>query len=203
MKDRSYIHVNTSITNKTVLLSLGGYLIFPQAGVFWQSDSQTVALNMSALPMLERLMESAMYLDLSSLGLSINSKNPDIINAAEFFTDAVLKKYFALSQSFLIIVDTPALFTEKFYLNHCNLPGTFTAYQEPKFPLFVNYGKMAEYWKTEEDGFWSVNVQDSFIRNFVFTYRPEGQLRNITPNAVPTRTFKNSNGFLLEIGTYK
>ncbi len=203
LKTRTYFHVEEDLTNKSVMLVLGGYLVLPEPGVFWQTGERTFAINFSSLPMLERYFESSQYLDLSSLELSVSTDNPDMINAEEFFSDDVLKRYMTLSQSFLVVVDAPLLFTAKHYLKHCNMPGMFTAYKEPKQTLMVGYGRVAEYWKTEEDSHWSVTVQDAFLRNFAFSYRPTKQLQNVTAAAVPTRTFKHSQGFLLDIGTYK
>lgn len=203
LKSHAYIRINVPVTNKTVMLVLGGYLVMQQAGVFWQTGDQTFVLNFLALPMLERYFESSRFLDLSALGLSQSSENPDEINAAEFLSDTVLKKYLTLSQSFFVVVDTPALFTEKIYLRHYNLPGMFIAHQDPVYPLFVGYGRMAEYWKVFEAGYWSVAVQDSFTMNYVFSKRPVADLQNVTPNAIPGNTFKHSDGFLLQLGTYK
>lgn len=202
LKTRAYLQLNEDLTGKSVFLVLGGYMIFPQDNVFWQSGDNIFALNVGMLPLLERYYESSMYLDLSALQLSEHSENPDIVNVEEFFSDDVLKRYMTLSQSFFVIVDTPHLFVGKLALRDCNLPGMFTAYHDPEYPMIVNYGKLAEYWKVKEDGQWSVSVQDSFMRNFVFTTRPIAELNNVTSNGIPNQTFKNSQGHLLQIGAY-
>lgn len=202
LKTRTYVHIDEDIENKTVLLVLGGYLIFPDRGSFWQSGDRSFAINFSSMPILERFFESKNYLDLDALGLDISQANPDMINVDEFLSDDVLKKYLTLSQSFFVIIDSPNFFTNRIFLKHSAMPGMFTAYQDPSYPLIVGYGKSAEYWKTFEDGYWSVNVQDSFFRNYVFTYKPIEQLKNITPNAVPSQTFFHSRGYLLEIGSF-
>ncbi len=200
---RAYLNVGTDITNKTVLLVMGGYLVFPEDNVFWQNGDQSFALNLSALPLLERYFESNPYIDLSSLGLDISSVNPDTVNVPEFTSDAVIRKYLELSQSFFVVIDTNNIFTNKYAIRKANMPGMFTSFIDPVYPLVVNYGRVAEYWKIQEDGQWSVNVTDNFLRNFVFTYKPIKQLNDVTPNAVPSDTYKMSQGLLLEIGSYK
>jgi len=107
-----------------------------------------------------------------------------------------------LSQSFLVLVDTPNLVTNKIELRHSQLPGMFTAYQDPVYPLLVNYGKVGEYWKTHEDGYWSVTVQDSFLRNYILSQQPIYHLPNITNNLLPSKPFWHSRGYLLEIAAY-
>lgn len=203
LKTRTYFWVDEDLTNKTVVLILGGYLILPEEGVFWQTSEQTFAINFHSMPLIERLFESSIYLDLSELELDINPEIPDLINVQEFLSDATLRKYMTMSQSFLAIIDTPNLFSNRLHLRECNMPGMFTSFLDPTYPLVVNYGKVAEYWKVKEDGYWAVNVRDSFLRNFVFTSRPEAQLQTASLANIPNKEFKHSRGFLLQIGAYK
>jgi hypothetical protein len=107
-----------------------------------------------------------------------------------------------LSQSFLVIVDTQQLTTNKIYLRHSSMPGMFTAYRDPVYPMVANYGKIVEYWKTYEDGHWAVNVQDSFLRNYIFTTQRKQQLANVTNNMISSKPFWHSRGYLLEIAGY-
>lgn len=199
LRNKMYLYLDQDTSNKTVLFSLGGYLLLPEEGIFTQTGPNVFCLNISAMPLLERYFESSKYLDFTSLGLDILVDDPDRISAEQFYTDAVLKKYVTLSQSFFIVIDTPNLVTNKINIRHSNLPGMFTCYQDPVYPLFVGYGKMAEYWKTEEDGHWSVSVQDSFYRNYVLSYQPNFGLNNVTPNLVPNNVYHHSRGVLLEI----
>ncbi len=200
--ERTYLRINQDITNKTVLLVIGGYLYFPQDGVFWQAGERSFAINWSAIPLIDRYYESKKYLDLSSLGLSVNTFNDDIVNAQELMSDDVLIKYMTMSQSFFVVVDTPNIFSNKIPLRVNGMPGMFTAYKDPTYPLIVGYGKLAEYWKTYEDSQWSVTVQDSFMKNYVFDEKPINQLNNVTGNANPYDVFRHSPGFLLQIGSY-
>lgn len=62
---------------------------------------------------------------------------------------------------------------------------------------------MAEYWKTKEDGQWSVTVRDSFLRNFVLSSRPDHSLQVASPAGVPCQTFYHSRGYMMQIGAYK
>ena len=201
MKNKTFVKLNKDITNKTVMLILGGYLIFVDNKSFFQVNDDTFAINFNELPMLERYFESNPYLNLKHLGLPESSDNVSLINVPEFFSDEVLTKYLTLNQTFFVILDSPSLFTNKIYLRPSNLPGMFTAYKEPKYPLFVNNGRIAEYWKTFEDGHWTVNVQDSYLKNSVFSSKPESELVNVSNNNIPLRTYYNSRGFLLEIGS--
>lgn len=201
MRGKTFIKLNKDITNKTVMLVLGGYLLFVDNKSFFQINDDTFALNFNEMPLLERYFESNPYMNLKHLGLPESSDNISLVNVEEFFSDEVLTKYLTLNQTFFVVLDSPSIFTNKIYLRSSNLPGMFTAYKEPKYPFFVNNGRIAEYWKTFEDGHWTVNVQDSYLKNNVFSSKPESELVNVSDSNVPLRPYYNSRGFLLEIGS--
>lgn len=202
LKDKITFSISQDITDKSYFLVLGGYLVFPDDGVFWFSGDKSFTLDLTKLPHLERLVESRMYMDMSSLELLSNEINPDLINIDDAWSDEVIKRYLTMYQTFLVIVDTPNLITNKVYIRHSSLPGMFTSYQEPTTPLIVGYGKVAEYWKTNEDDHWAVNVLDSYYRNYLISNQPTSSLKNITDHTTPVSTFYNSRGFLLEITGY-
>lgn len=199
MRFKTFLTIEEDITDKTVMLVLGGYLLFIDGKSFLQINEKTFALIFNDMPILERLYESRPYLNLESLGLPVSSDNESLVNADEFLSDEVLTKYMMMDQSFFVVVDTPSLTTTKHFIRSSNLPGMFTSGFDPVYPLFVGNGRVAEYWKTHEDGFWSVTVQDSYLRNNVFSYNPQDYLNNISDHRVPDRTTYNSRGFLLEI----
>ncbi len=203
LRDKINFSVNENLDGKSYILILGGYMVLPQQDVFWRSGEHGFTLDINRINYKERFFESRQYLDLSGLGLSQSANGDNVFDYDELMSDAVIKKYMTLSQSFLVIVDVPELVSNKVYLRHSSLPGMFTSYQEPVYPLMVNYGKIAEYWKSSEDGFWSVNVQDSYLRNYIVSQQPvrEGQL--ITDQLDATKPFYHSRGFLLELAGYR
>lgn len=199
MKHKTFLKIDKDITDKTVLLVLGGYLLFVDNRSFMQINDDTFALNFNEMPLLERYFESNPYINLSSLNLPISSDNTSVINVPEFFSDETLTKYLMLPQSFFVVIDTKSLKTEKKYIQSSNFPGMFTTRTEPIYPLFVGNGRIAEYWKTLEDDVWSVTVQDSYLKNNVFSYTPHDTLVNISDSRVPITPTYNSRGFLLAI----
>jgi len=192
--------VDTDVTKKCIFLVLGGYLVVPEEGVFWQSSEKTYCLNLKRINYLQRILESKNFIDISSLGLTESELNPENINIAEVTSDAVIRKYFGLSQSFFVVVDRDELFFNKIFLKPSTLPGHFTAYQEPTYPLFVGFGRMIEYWKVKEGSYWSVTAQDTWYRRYSFHGETESSLVNVTNQLAFDRTSFNSEGMLLEIG---
>jgi len=203
LRNHAYLQIPIATPGKTVLLSIGGYLVLPDAATFWQVGDQTYGLTLENLPYLERYFESSQYLDLSSLPLSTSPLHPERISAVELWSDPVIRAYLTLPQSFWIVVDTPHLFTVRRSLRSPGLPGMFVSVIEPRAAVITGYGKIAEYWQTYEDGQWSLTVEDSFYRHYVFDTVPSDQLTVITAGLTPMHSYSHSRGYLLEIGAYR
>ena len=201
--DKVYFTIDGDFNEKSFFMVLGGYLVFPEEGIFWRSGDNTFVLDIARLPLLERFFESSLTLDLSGLELSTTNSNPDAIDLSEFWSDKTIKNLMTLSQSFFVTVDIPYMAISNVHLRHSNSPGMFTAYQKPVYPLVVNYGRAAEYWRTEEDGQWSVTVQDSFLRNYIVTQSRIENIGIVTGKLNSTKPFYHSRGYLLEIAGYR
>ena len=102
LKNRTYFSTVVDLTNKTVILVLGGYLQFLEPNVFWQVSNNSFAINWSNIPLIDRILESRKLIDLSSLSLTVYPSSPNAINTNELFSNEVLLQYMSLSQSFLV-----------------------------------------------------------------------------------------------------
>ena len=204
LKKRMYINIPGDLTGKYVFLVIGGYLVLPQADVLWPVNDNLYAVNPSMLPLAERYMESKDSLDLSSLGVTIPSYSENAVSLPEFLSDDVLKKYFTLSQSFAVVLDATNIFIDSKYIKHSNLPGMFTTWEDPVYPLCAGHGRLLEYWKnrSEHGEVWSVTTNDAFYRNYVFSYKPKIHSDVITDHKTPNLPYYNDRGRLLVIGSY-
>lgn len=200
LKKRIYLKLPQPTIGKTVILVLGGYLVFPESGVFWQTGDDVFAIDIMKLPFVERYFESKEYLDLSALDLPVNTVNPSATKLSELYSDETLTKYLTLPQSFFCIVNTESLFTNRIPLRSSARPGMMIAYTEPNYPMFVGHGRTAEYWSVFEDGQWAVNVENSYQRNKLSATQPESFLNIINDSDLPEMFASNSQGYLLEIG---
>lgn len=202
LKERTYITLPTDLTNKTTILVLGGYLVFPQENVFWQTSNNSFALNFGMIPLLERYFESRNYLDLSGLGLSIDPEAPDKIDPVELYSDRVLLNYLTMTQTFLVIVDSSVLFANRKYPSQSQIPSLYTTYQEPRYPLVLNFGRCAEYWSVRDGDRWSLSVQDTFLKHGVYGTTGGEPIVNLTDRLIPSSPFHISSPYFLEIGGY-
>ena len=200
--ERMYLDTKVDLTGKSYFLVMGGYLVFPDEQVLWKVNDTTVALNCNMLPYIERFYESDAVMDLTELNIERDLDNPGLFNINQLKSNEFIKSYMLARNTFVVILDTNHFVYNKNYLRHSNLPGMFKSYQEPEYPLIVNYGRIAEYWKTYEDEQWSVTVNDSFLRDYVLDFYTETNLELINNHLVPMSPNQHSRGFLLELGCY-
>lgn len=199
-KTRIYINTGQDLTNKTVMLVLGGYLHFVDGDSLFQFNDSTFGLNISRLPLAERYQESFPYLDFSELLLDTRPDNPTVVDMEQFYTDEKLTAYLTMSQSFFVIIDKPNVFRNRIQVRNEPLPGSFLTYSEPQYPLVVGHGRVAEYWKQLEDKYWHLTVNDSYLQNKVFAtldYPEQVVAYGSNETMVP---YFNSPAYLLELG---
>ena len=189
----------TTLDNKSFILVLGGYMIFIKENIFFKQGDLSFSLNLKTIRYVDRILESDQFLDLSKLGLTKYPQYNDAYNTAELIGNDVIKKYFTLSQSFLVVIDTPVLYTDTITIKDCDIPGNFRTYTEPRYPLFVGHGRIAEYWHTRQVGYWEVTVTDPYLRNFILTQGPELTSGYITDQLDPTKPTASLRGHFVAI----
>lgn len=201
LKERAYIRLPStkSVVGKVPMLVCGGYLNFVGAS-FWQSGEDVFSVDFHAMRLLNRYYESLPYINYDYLGLTGTSLNKEQVSVEQFYSDEVLTKLLTGTQSFLVLVNTDQLFTNKVRLRGAKLPGMFVSEHNPTYPLMMGYGRVAEYWKTYEDKQWSLTVKDNLLNHRVFDYNNAEQARSVSDQRVPYQPFDFSRGYLLEIG---
>lgn len=172
LKDKIRFSVDMDLTGKSVFLVLGGYLVFQQENIFTQVNDNSFLLDVKNLPHAARIMESDKFIDLSPLELTRPVDENTTYSIDEIFSDAVLRKYLTLSQSFLVVVDTPNLNVEKMELREAGTYSVFTTIQEPLYPLIIGNGRQVEYWRKQEEGVWALLIGDEFAKNYMALMQP-------------------------------
>lgn len=195
--DKIFFSINENIGNRSFLLVLGGYMVYPDARYFKQISDNAFMLDLNQIKYLERLLESKNFIDLSS----INIFKDKLIDSDLAKTDDVIRQYMTLSQSFLVLVETPKLAFNKIQIKKSNLPGLFHCYQDPIYPLMVGYGRMVEYWKVSNDRFYSVHVADNLMRDYLLSDNLRGDFNLANSNVNLNHKFKHTNGEFLIIST--
>lgn len=145
----AYLKLPSAIGNKIPILVIGGYLHALDSIYSIVSDN-VIKVNMLKLNFIQRYLESRHYLDLSSIELTKSDVSPGTISQDELFSDANIKAYLTLSQSFIVLVDTPHLYALTKYTSHSDISGRAEHPSYPTTPLRGNLGRLVEYWVREE-----------------------------------------------------
>jgi hypothetical protein len=200
-KDSACINVGIDISNKTVMLVLGGYLHVLDTKTFTAINDKAIRIDMANLPLLDRYYDSKDYIDLSSYNLSTTSRNHNQISIQEFFSDEVLLKYLTLSQSFIVILDNPDIFVNRQAIHVTSLPDMFVGYTPPLYPVVVNNGKITNPWYTYEDGQYSITCRDTLKKNYMYNTIDPTIVNSVDNALESTKPFSMSKAYNLIIGS--
>lgn len=185
--------------NKTLLLSIGGYLVLPNEKVFKKLSDDNWILNTEKLDLVSRYMESRNYIDYSDLDLTVFPKDKDKVSLIELQSNEVVTKLLTHKQSFFITIDIPNLAFVKQFIRHSPIANHFIAYHNPTSPLFLGRGRQADYWKQQDESLWSITVENGFRPNLT-TDSVDSGTHNANPGSnTPYNIYENSRAYLLDI----
>jgi hypothetical protein len=201
LRSNCYVDTGQDVSDKTVMLVLGGYLHVLDPRTFHRISSSTFSIDFSNLPLLDRYFESKGIIDLSSLPLEIDSTNDDHISINNLYSDEVLLAYLTLSQSFFVVLDNPDIFIDKEFIQPSKMPGVYTAYGEPRFPIVVCAGRHETYWYHPEKPFFSIHMNNTLRGEPNYDSRKVKTLVSVSSHESTVYGEINSPAFYLKIGT--
>lgn len=198
------IHVDytgPSLQGKSVLMVIGGYLHFPDFGVFRQIGENTFSINPAVIPMVKRYTESKAFLDLSEMQDEPTSENDRSIDVDKLYSDESLMYYMTHTNTFFVVVDTPNLTYQRSEIQSLKMPGRMFAYKQPTELMIVGAGKCAEYWSVKDDGIWAVNIDPAYYGTTMFetTTTPSPSFSGITSNIATFAGYENHRPHMLDI----
>lgn len=210
--DSTYLQLpaDVDIENKTVLLVTGGYLNV-LSNVYERINERTWRISFGRMMFLNRYIQSAQDMDLSSLGLTRSEEDPTLFDAQELKQDAVIKKYLQLSQSFFVIVDSPSMFQAYEPVQYLNLPGRFIDSKREQLPLVGAYGRMLDYHIIKEPS-QAAAVIPADTAEYVYCatlnqrndydahHRPWQQQKAVNGGRYPGSPFKNETAYFRILG---
>lgn len=204
LKDGLIIKIPEQYQEMPSIFILGGYIIRPDKEAFYKNSENTWILQVKALPFVERYFESRDEIDLSSIKVEAPLDNKeDALLVEDLYSDENIRAWLKLSQSFIAFVDTPILYYDQINVRVSTLPGLITAYQEPREPLVMGYGKTVEYSKVQEAQFWALRIQDPFYKQFAFSNAPARIQPVMSNHLLPWKQYQRTQGYLLKISGEK
>lgn len=187
------------LVNKTPILFLGGYMVLIDGDTLLQTNTNVLSFKTLKYPFYERYFESVKELDFSAFDPVHIPSNPDWVELNAFRREAYLRKYFTMNQSFLVLVDTQTLVTDRLYPETQSVPHTFLFGSEPKWPLVVAAGKHEVYWKQQESGVWIITGHDTFKPHYMAQTTPSSELVAIDNVLFMANAGRYGDGYFLKL----
>lgn len=195
------VYVSAPETLKSPVLVVAGYLVFENPEFFYRVSDTTYVLRLDRLQFIERLYELERHRDIfAELGVPVSSHNDTMVLKAQVQSAETVKKLLTLHNSFWVETGASSLSVTRKYLDKSNVPGNFRCDDEPRLPLVVGYGKLAEYQRLKKnDAKWTVLTQDMHYNNYLFSAQSPYLRQAHNAHRVPGQTYRLTPAFMLEI----
>lgn len=151
-----YIRLPEPVSNRIPMLVLGGYLHALDDTYSMVSDD-VMKIDFSRYPWIQRYMTLVQQLDLTELGIE-----PEIngtYSIEQIASDAVILKLLAMSQTFVVYVNTDELRRGTVAIHHAGLPGVYQSVVKPFAPMVIDDGRMTEYMISTEHGKYAIRAE--------------------------------------------
>lgn len=201
-QDGVYLNVpaNVDISNKTVLVVIGGYLQV-LGNTYTRISDRAYRIQMYRLSLPERYYDSRSRIDMSSLEIPQYPSNDALIEPNDLLSDTAIMKLLTLEQSFLVVVDTPSLFQDLIPMEQTRLPGRWIDRNFDQEPIMGPYGRMVEYHATKEDGLVLIHGTRAIRNEYDFRLRPWRDQPTLDDGRYPSLPFKDAVVYKRIIGT--
>lgn len=195
------INLGVPLLNKSVLMSIGGYLITSDTVVeIVNAEAGIIILKLKRLDLIKMILDSVNTITLDALGVFQATRNVTYnkVRPEDIKSDVVIKKYLQLPQSFVIVADCDSLQINYEPVNVTGLPGVYEFHREPLLPMVSSKGRLYEYLKDGADDLWSIRVQDDITKRYL--YKTNIDTDNLMVNAMsPTYKWFHDDPRLLKI----
>lgn len=196
-----FVDTQQDLTEKTVMLVLGGYLHVLDEDSFFRVSDSAFCINFNKIPLLYRYYESKKYIDLSSMKIETSSFNDSQIGISEVFSDDAILAYVTLSQSFIVVLDNPDIFMDKLPLKTAPGNGNYVTADKPVYPMIAGTGKLVNYWYRCEASLCSVKGWDTNVPHYLFSTNKPLQQRSISDSVDSDLPEYQSHAHFLKLGT--
>lgn len=142
-----YLNIRKDLRDKSIFLSLAGRLFIANDLIDIINFDGSIRLNLYKLDLFRIIQESMGKIDLKDLKLDQRIYHGEALTPENCTDNSTVVALLQLLQSFLVVVDTPNLITDKMALMYPNSPGFYETYHNAKLPYVDDYGVMHSYWK--------------------------------------------------------
>lgn len=166
------IKVPRDLTNKTVMLSIAGFLHHVD-DCFKVSGVDTISIDWSKIPVAARYFDSVDKIDWSVFTeVCERSGMVDdlVISETAASEDEAILSILQMSQSFIILIDAVDLFYDHRYLEKTGLPGRYQSDTKPVGPVRTNQGYLHPYKVRQVAGTYWITMCSNWAQNRIVDY---------------------------------
>lgn len=157
---------DSDFTNKTVWLSIGGYLLNLNKE-YRQINAQSISIDWPKLHIHLKFFTAKQYIDLSTVVAAMLTLESNVIDKTSLNSNEAIMAWLALSQSFIIVIDNPSVNVRWERLEDTGLPGKYYVYQDPYVPMLSHDGRLPPISLIDERKAWvvSTSIKSGMVNN--------------------------------------
>ena len=196
------IDIGEDVSNKTVMLVLGGYLHVLDFDVFTLISNSAIKVKFKNIPLLERVHASADDLDMADVFFHKTYGDRNVI-LRDIYSDDFIVDYLKHSTSFIVLLDNPEIFKEITYPQQRNIPNNYLTDTKPILPMMTRLGKFEEYVAIRDVGKYVLETADcQYHVRFYNSYRIEDKNTYLNDAGIPTNRLRIPQAYFFNLLTF-
>ena len=187
--------------NKTVILSIGGFLHYA-GDLFEIRSDKTILFEWSKYNFMNRYMHVSQKIDLHRFQEIIGNEDMKPITLGDELanSDLAIKEWMTLPQTFVIVIDNPSLDVRRIPLEKSHLDGRYNSYSLPDKPLQLGNGFLPPYMFFPQLDRFDIHIKDDKGYHLVNDYRHPLDTKWYRVGRISQYPRYPSEGYLLSIG---
>ena len=166
------ITIPTPLTNQSIFLVLGGYMVLVDGSVLTQLSSTAFQLNFALIDLVNRYYESTNYINIDSVLAGAPAANPNQVLISDLTTPTAIAAWLALSQTFFVAINNPEVYMQQQSVKRIGTPNQYISYQQPTSPLVLALGRQPPYWDKLDGQQWLLSIYDNNIGDLLYYTTP-------------------------------
>ena len=176
LSDKAVIDTGIDLTNKSIIVSIGGYPLIANELVSVLSDvGGVIKIDTRRFDLIRHINNQVGLINLEPLGITVPETDKGLppLSAKGLLSDIITRQYLTLPQSFVAVIDTPLLTLEKEIVSSTGLRDRHVSMSEPNLPIMDSYGRIVDYWIVPENGPYAICTANDYYRHY--NYETIGQ----------------------------
>lgn len=144
--EECYLDLGVDLTNKTVLISFAGQLLYSRDAVkVFDAEHGKVMVSLSRINLIDRIQRAVKFLEFPEILLTYENYLSNPLDTEVILSDAFILAALRMSQTFAIIVDRQYLGVDKEPVMYGSVLGRYHSHEYKYLPMLDEYGRFVPY----------------------------------------------------------